>query len=221
MSEKEKVFTSKTIPQVAQQLASTIIGKKAVEKNQSRETASTFENIIEQQTQKSFSDVRGYLDYGSSSGTGAPGTEKKIETSGKLAFGYLQTGRRMLPDDALRYSYQLQSYLADVGACAMLYIDEMERLMKLRGGNLQCGTMKCAKSVGRLLGVDYMGYGDIRRRCGKFIIHTYIVDVETGEHVTEVTKRFRGKEIVFLTEIIPQIAYKLGEVLERKQIGRR
>ncbi|MBN1577336.1 MAG: hypothetical protein JW913_12330 [Chitinispirillaceae bacterium] len=208
---KEKVFISKTIPQVARQVATAIIGKKAVARGREK-TPASLESAIEQRSQQSFSDVRGYLSYGS---------DIDIETTGKLAFGYLVTGRHMVPDDALRYSYQLQSYLADVGACAMLYIDEMERLMQLRGGNLQCGTMKCAMNVGRLLGVDYMGYGNIRKVCGRFIIQVYIIDVETGTLLIEEKRRFRGREIIFLTEVIPQLAYKLGEVLERKSMSRR
>ncbi len=208
----DKTFVNKTIPSVARQIATAILGKKAVVKNRDKPTASSFETAIEEKSQQSFGDVRGYLSYGSDS---------DIETTGKLAFGYLVTGRNMLPDDALRYSYQLQSYLADAGACAMLYIDEMERLMQMRGGNLQCGTMKCAMNVGRLLGVDYMGYGTIRKVCRRYIIHTYIIDVENGALVIEEKRRFRGREIVFLTETIPQIALKLGEVLERKSVSRR
>ena len=211
---KEKVFINKTIPLVAQQVATAVTGKKVTVKSKPKPepAATSYESKIEEQARKSFSDVRGYLAYGSDDG---------IETSGKLAFGYLVVGRHLLPDDALRYSYQLQSYLADAGGCAMLYIDEMERLMKMRGGNLQCGTMVCAKNVGRLLGVNYMGYGTIKKVCRRFIIHTYIVDVETGELVTEHRERFKGKEIVFLTEIIPEIATRLGEVLEVRTGGSR
>ncbi|MBN1130057.1 MAG: hypothetical protein JXA71_13785 [Chitinispirillaceae bacterium] len=204
---KEKVFISKVIPLVARQVATTILGKQAVAKNREKATPSSLESVIEQRANQSFSDVRGYLSYGSDS---------DIETTGKLAFGYFVTGRHMVPDDALRYSYQLQSYLADVGACAMLYIDEMERLMQLRGGNLQCGNMKCAMNVGRLLGVDYMGYGKIRKFFGRFIVRAYIIDVEKGTLLIKEKRRFRGREIVFLTEVIPQLAYRLGEVLERK-----
>lgn len=209
---KQKVFIKKTIPTIAQQLASAVIGKKAVSQNRKKHRGggSSFEQIIEQQAQQSFSDVRGYLAY----------ADDDITTSGKLAFGYLVTGKNMLPDDALRYSYQLQSYLADVGACAMLYIDEMERLMQIRGGNLQCGTKRCATNVGRLLGVNYMGYGTIRKIFGRYKIKAYIVDVENGDIITKVEKSFRGREIVFLTETIPQLAYKLGEILERKSTGR-
>ena len=207
---KQKVFIKKTIPNVAKQLAETVIGKKAVTKNRKNKGGHSFEQAIEQQAQKSFSDVRGYLAY----------ADDEITTSGKLAFGYLKTGKNLKPDDALRYSYQLQSYLADVGACAMLYIDEMERLMRMRGGNLQCGTKKCAGNVGRLLGVDFMGYGTIRKSFGVYRIKAFIVDVETDEVITKVEKSFRGREIVFLTEIIPQLSYKLGEILERKQTGR-
>jgi TolB-like protein len=204
---KEKVFISKIIPQVARQVATAILGRKEVAKSRGKETPASLESVIEQRASQSFSDVRGYLSYGSDS---------DIETTGKLAFGYFVTGRNMVPDDALRYSYQLQSYLADVGACAMLYIDEMERLMQLRGGNLQCGKMKCAMNVGRLLGVDYMGYGKIRKFFGQFIIRAYIIDVDNGTILIKEKRRFRGREIVFLTEVIPQLAYRLGEVLERK-----
>ncbi|MBN1307373.1 MAG: hypothetical protein JXA18_05615 [Chitinispirillaceae bacterium] len=207
---KEKVFINKTIPQVARQIATAIGGKKTAAKKREK-TPASLERAIERRSKQSFSDVRGYLSYGS---------DDDIETTGKMAFGYLVTGRNMAPDDALRYSYQLQSYLADMGACAMLYIDEMERLMQLRGGNLQCGSMKCAMGVGRLLGVDYMGYGNIRKVCGRFIIRVYIIDVETGTLISKEKRRFRGKEIVFLTEIIPQLAYTLGEVLERKVFRR-
>lgn len=207
----EKNFVEKAIPMVAKQIATTIIGKSSPVRSRSIQNPGSYETAIEQQAQKSFSDVRGYLDYSE---------QPTIETEGKLAFGYLVPGRDMLPDDVLRYSYQLQSYLADVGACAMLYIDEMEKLMKMRGGNLQCGTTRCAMNVGRLLGVDYMGYGKIRRRCGRFIIETAIINVEDGSTITEESRRFRGREIVFLTETIPQLAYKLGEVLERNSMNR-
>jgi TolB-like protein len=210
---KKKNFINKTIPAVARQLAEAVIGKKAVARNKEKRSSESLEAMVEEQAQGSFGDVRGYLNYGTDAA--------EITTAGKLAFGYLVTGRNMVPDDALRYSYQLQSYLADVGACAMLYIDEMERLMQMRGGNLQCGTMRCAKNVGRLLGVDYMGYGRIRK-CGRmFIIRAYIVDVETGDIITKVKQRYRGKEIVFLTEVIPQLSYRLGEVLERKSAVNR
>jgi TolB-like protein len=207
------VFVDKTIPLVARQAAEAVIGKK----NLAAPSASTYEQQVRKQSNGSFGDVRGYLSYGDSA-SDDPGS--RISTRGKLAFGYLVAGRRILPDDALRYSYQLQSYLADVGACAMLYIDEMERLMQIRGGNLRCGNQKCAMSVGRLLGVDFMGYGKIRRRCSRTIIQAYIVSVETGNVITQDEQRFRGREIVFLTEIIPQIAYKLGEVLERNRFSR-
>ena len=203
---KERVFISKTIPWIARQIATAIVGRKKVARTR-RETPAALERIIERRSQQAFSDVRGYLSYDS---------DNDIETTGKLAFGYLVTGRRMVPDDALRYSYQLQSYLADVGACAMLYIDEMERLMQLRGGNLQCGSKECAMNVGRLLGVDYMGYGKIRKFWKWFIIRAYIIEVENGMRLSKEKRHFRGKEIVFLTEVIPQLAYKLGEVLERK-----
>lgn len=203
---KKKNFIGKTIPAVARQLAEAVVGKKGV--TSSKRSDESIEDMVEEQAKGSFGDVRGYLTYGTE--------EADITTSGKLAFGYLVTGRKMTSDDALRYSYQLQSYLADVGACAMLYIDEMERLMQVRGGNLQCGTMRCAKNVGRLLGVNFMGYGRIRKFCRSFIVRVYIVDVETGEMVTKVRQRFRGREIVFLTEVIPQLAYRVGEILERK-----
>ncbi len=208
---KEKVFISKIIPQVARQVATSIGEKKEVAKRRPAGTPSSLESLIEQRSSQAFSDVRGYLSYGSDSA---------IETAGKLAFGYFVTGRNMVPDDALRYSYQLQSYLADVGACAMLYIDEMERLMQMRGGNLQCKTRRCAMNMGRLLGVDYMGYGRISRFWGSYIVRAYILEVDKGTILIREKRRFRGKEIVFLTEIIPQLAYRLGEVLERK-VNRR
>jgi len=213
---KEKVFITRTIPQVAEQIATAIIGKKNVAKNRKKKNDESFDEMFDKQANQSFGDIRGYLSYGSS-GTS---DEAADDNSEKLAFGYLYTGHNMKPDDVLRYSYQLQSYLADVGACAMLYIDEMERLMKVRGGNLKCRDAKCARNVGKLLGVNYMGYGKITKFWGWYFVHTYIIDVETGNVVIKEKKNwFRGKEIVFLTETIPQIAYKLGEVLERKQIN--
>ncbi|MCX7726890.1 MAG: hypothetical protein N2053_08580 [Chitinispirillaceae bacterium] len=210
---KEKVFVEKVIPNIAKQIAVTIVGKiKPVEKSKKKENILAIESDIEQQAQQSFGDVRRYLSYG---------TEDDIETSGKLAFGYFATGKKLDPDDVLRYSYQLQSYLADVGACAMLYIDEMERLMKIRGGNLQCATLKCAMNAGRLLGVDYMGYGKIDKICRKLVARVYIIEVESGKVIADVKQSFGGKDIVFLTEVIPQMAYKIGEILERRNRASR
>lgn len=71
-------------------------------------------------------------------------------------------------------------------------------------------------NAGRLLGVDYMGYGNIRKIFGRFVIRAFVIDVEKGSVLIKEKRRFRGKEIVFLTEVIPQLAYRLGEVLERK-----
>jgi hypothetical protein len=51
----------------------------------------------------------------------------------------------MSADDVLRYSYQLQSYLSIAGAHAMLYIDEMELLLRARGGNLNCSDKEVQK----------------------------------------------------------------------------
>jgi len=208
---KEKVFVTRTIPLVAKQVATTIVGKKNVVRNSGRKSGETFERMVNKQANSSFGDMRGYLNFG----TG----EEEIETGDKLAFGYLSTGMGMKPDDGLRYSYQLQSYLADVGACAMLYIDEMERLMKVRGGNLKCKDKRCAKNVGKLLGVNYMGYGKISKFFGFYFVSADIIDVEDGKRVIRQKRNFRGKEITFLTESIPQLAYKLGEVLERKAIA--
>lgn len=205
---KEKVFVNSVIPSVAKQIAVAIVGKKNVSHKGKSET---FEQMVNKQANSSFGDMRGYLNYG----TG----EEEVETGDKLAFGYLATGMGMKPDDGLRYSYQLQSYLADVGACAMLYIDEMERLMKVRGGNLKCKEKQCAKNVGKLLGVNYMGYGKMCRFFGFYFVSTFIIDVESGKTVIKKKMHFRGKEVVFLTESIPQLAFKLGEVLEKKAIA--
>lgn len=213
---KEKVFVTKTIPSVAQQLATALVGKKNIGKHRKDRDDNSFETMVDKQATNAFGDVRGYLAYGSADSAAI------VEDAGsKLAFGYLVTGKSMKPDDVLRYSYQLQSYLADVGACAMLYIDEMERLMKVRGGNLKCKDAKCAKNVGRLLGVDYMGYGKIFRFFGYYFVRTYIIDVESGKTMIVHKNHYRGKEIIFLTETIPQIAYKLGEILEKKAVDKK
>jgi len=146
---------------------------------------------------------------------------KEIETARKLAFGYFTVSRRMDPDDAMRYSQQLQSYLADAGNCVLLDPDEMGLLMKKRGGNLHCGNEKSALKVGRLLGVDYMGFGSIHRGFNSFSIKVGIIDVKHGTPLVMEKRRFRGREFVFFNEIIPQLAYKLGEVLERERLSER
>ena len=201
---KESNFIKKVIPELARQATVNLVDKNDRANKTARQQAEARDRL-EQQADGAFGDVRGYLAYGSDEG---------IETSGKLAFGYLVTGRNIDADGALRYSYQLQSYLADVGGCAMLYIDEMERLMQARGGTLQCGSKRCARNVGKLLGVNYMGYGRLKKLFGRYIVRIYIVDVETGDVVARHRQRFFGREIVFLTDIIPQIATRLGETLE-------
>ena len=207
----EANFIKKAIPEVAHQATENLIDKGSSASARFREQ-SAVKDRLEKQAGSAFGDVRGYLAYGSDEG---------IETSGKLAFGYLMTGRHIDTDGALRYSYQLQSYLADAGGCAMLYIDEMERLMQASGGTLQCGSKRCAVNVGKLLGVNYMGYGRLKKMFGRYIIRIYIVDVENGEVITKRRECFKGSEIVFLTEIIPQIAAELGQVLEERTGGLR
>jgi hypothetical protein len=208
---KEPNFVKKIIPDVAKQATSALVDKRSTAYSGSRQQ-SEVKDRLEKQAGSAFGDVRGYLAYGSDEG---------IQTEGKLAFGYLVTGRNIDTDGALRYSYQLQSYLADAGGCAMLYIDEMERLMQARGGTLQCGTKRCATNVGKLLGVNYMGFGRLKKIFGCFILRIYVVDVETGEVITRQRVRFRGSEIAFLTEVIPEAASRIGEVLEERTGGLR
>gem|GEM_PF-2768444 len=207
---KEKVFVTRTIPSIANQIATTLIGKNNIARNKTKSRNSTLEKQVKEMANKSFGDVRGYLTYGTAEG--------KIETDGKLAFGYLYNGIGMKNDDIFRYSYQLQSYLADVGACNMLYLDEMERLMKVRGGNLKCKNSKCAKNVGMLLGVNYLGYGKINKFFGAYFVTVYIIDVNNGDKAIKQRRCFREKELTFLTESIPQVALKLGEKLKEKDL---
>jgi hypothetical protein len=207
---KEKTFVTRTIPSFAEQIATTIIGKKRVAQNQNNIRNSSLEKQISEQANKSFGDVRGYMSYGTA--------EDKIETDDKLAFGYLYNGMGMKSDDIFRYSYQLQSYLADVGACEMLYIDEMERLMKVRGGNLKCKDAKCAENVGKLLGVNYLGYGKISKFFGFYFVRVYIIDVDNGKKAIKQSRCFREKELIFLTESIPHLAHKLGEEIKVKEL---
>lgn len=201
----------KVIPSIAAQIDIDVNGKQLSEETRREQQLKTSQKSIQQRTgDKSFNDVRGYLAY--SPDDAALDT---IKTAGKIAFGYLSSNRKILADNALRYSYQLQSYLADDGACAMLYIDEMELLLQARGGNLRCSSKKCAKKVGRLLGVDYMGYGRIARFCGHwFFIRTYIIDVETGRRVDKSVKLYHGKELELLVDVIPQIASELSDVIQ-------
>ncbi len=208
---KETNFVKKIIPDVAKRATSSLVDKRSAAYSGSQKHREV-KDRLEKQAGSAFGDVRGYLAYG---------TDEGIQTEGKLAFGYLVTGRNIDPDGALRYSYQLQSYLADAGGCAMLYIDEMERLMQARGGTLQCGSKRCATNVGKLLGVNYMGFGRLKKIFGCFILRIYIVDVETGEVITRHRERFRGSEIAFLTEIIPETASRIGEVLEERTGGLR
>jgi hypothetical protein len=170
--------------------------------------SSVQESVQKSLKSESFSDVRGYLSY-----TGRDDAISSIETDGKMAFGYLMVGANMQPDDVLRYSYQLQSYLSLAGAHAMLYIDEMEMLMQVRGGDLKSRNRKDAQQIGRLLGVDFMGYGRISKfGFGRyFYIRTSIVDVETGKQIKRALKFYRGSEDIFLTEVIPDVAAQLGD----------
>jgi TolB-like protein len=207
-SGRKSKFTKVALPEVVELLATDI---KAIEiAHQKRNTASTrsVNSILKSRKKSSsFNDMRGYLSY-------TADTASRIVTDGKMAFGYLMIGANMSSDDVLRYSYQLQSYLSLAGAHAMLYIDEMELLMQVKGGDLRCPDKRSAKVIGRLLGVDFMGYGKISRLYRSFLIRTSIVDVESGSSVKRAVKIYRGSEDVFLTDVIPDIAAQLGDAFE-------
>jgi hypothetical protein len=94
----------------------------------------------------------------------------------------------------------------------------MERLIKVRGGNLKCKNSKCAKNVGKLLGVNYLGYGKISKIFGFYLVHVFIIDVDNGNEAIKQDRCFREKEIIFLTKSIPQLAYKLGKELKEKDL---
>jgi hypothetical protein len=181
-------------------------------KNRNKQTAALLESAIGPQSRLSSDDGRGYRSHIN---------DNRIETAGKLAFGYFVTGRFMIFDDSRRYSYQLQSYLADGGSCPMLYIDEMELLMSRRGGDMRCGGKECAMRLGELLGVDYMGYGKIRKFFNFYSIEAGIIDVPRGTTLIREKRRFRGKDFVFVNEIIPQLAYELGEAFKRMSTNGR
>lgn len=206
-----KNLIRKVIPSIAIQIDIDVNGKPQSEETRRDQQLKASQKSIQQRTgDKAFNDVRGYLAYSPDDNA-----DDTIKTAGKMAFGYLSSNRKIVPDNALRYSYQLQSYLADDGACAMLYIDEMELLLQARGGNLRCSSKKCAKKVGRLLGVDYMGYGRISRFWWHwFFIRTYIIDVETGRRVDKAIKLYHGKELELLIDLIPQIASELSDVIQ-------
>lgn len=212
-SGKKSKFTKKILPEVVELLASDVKSVLTASSKRFTSTDTGEKDLIARARSSSFNDMRGYLSY-------SEDTTAKIVTDGKMAFGYLMIGANMSEDDVLRYSYQLQSYLSIAGAHAMLYIDEMELLLRARGGNLNCSDKESARDIGRLLGVDFMGYGKISRFRRSLNIKTSIVDVETGEVVKQAVERYRGSEDVFLTQVIPDIAAQLGDAFEahRKKV---
>jgi TolB-like protein len=205
---KRSRFTKKVLPEVVELLSYDVKTILSTNSKLQVQPKKTVENLLSSRSNSAaFTDMRGYLSY-------SQDTTAKVVTDGKMAFGYLMIGANMSPDDVLRYSYQLQSYLSLVGAHAMLYIDEMELLLQVKSEDLKCSNKEDAKKIGRLLGVDFMGYGKISRIGKSFSIKTSIVDVESGEEIKEAVELYRGTEDVFLTSVIPDIAAQLGDAYE-------
>jgi hypothetical protein len=202
--------TNKVIPVIGNDRATVINNKKTTVISRDRPVAASLETASERQ---SSSEGRRYR---------SSGNEEVIEPADKLAFAYFDVGKNIGADDALRYSYQLQSYLAGVGGCTILSPDEMQQLTDKHGVNSSCKSKESAVKTGRLLGVKYMGFVSIHKNLNRFTIKVTIIDVKNDTTFISEKRSFNGKEPVFFNEIIPQLAFKIGEVFERTRInGRR
>lgn len=136
----------------------------------------------------------------------------------KLVFGLFAIGNNFKSDDAERYSFQFQSYLADVDVCPMLVGREVKSITKQTQKNIQCKDIKSARRIGRLLGVKYMGYGSVKKILGWYSIKVGVVEVRTGKKIVMKKRRYSGNELTFFREIIPQVAFSTGEALIRKGV---
>jgi len=118
----------------------------------------------------------------------------------------------------------LRAEINKVGKYNVMERTQMGEILKEQGFQISgaCDEATCAIEMGQLLGVRYLVLGSLGKVDKTYTLNVRLVDVGTGEIVTEASDYVKGSKERILKELIPTVALQIcGKKGVAKAVRRR